>query len=78
MRRDPLCICVCYFPQKKIYIIIIGSIFELAGGHPQFGFAVTCASAAVGVPLCFFLFYAAIKKGTAETEEDDKRFLGGK
>lgn len=59
-------------------IISTGSIFELSGGNPQFGFAATCATAAVGVPLCFFLFYAAIKKGTAETEEDDKKFLGEK
>jgi hypothetical protein len=55
-----------------------GSIFELSGGNPQFGFAATCATAAIGVPLCFFLFYAAVKKGMAETEEDDKLFLGGK
>jgi hypothetical protein len=55
-----------------------GSIFELSGGHPQFGYPATWASAVVGIPMCFLLFYAAVKKGIAETEEDDKKFLGGR
>jgi hypothetical protein len=32
----------------------------------------------VGIPACFYLLYAAILKGIAETEEDDKEFLSGK
>jgi hypothetical protein len=36
------------------------------------------AVALVGIPLCVFLFLAAIKKATAETEADDKAFLKGK
>lgn len=55
-----------------------GSIFELSGGNPQYGFPVTAAIAAIGLPTCLFLFYAAIKKGIAETEEDDKKFLSGR
>mmetsp|Transcript_13934 Transcript_13934/g.16862 ORF Transcript_13934/g.16862 Transcript_13934/m.16862 type:complete len:169 (+) Transcript_13934:70-576(+) len=51
-----------------------GSVFELAGGNPQFGFGVSAAIAAVGIPLSLFLIYAAILKGMAETEEDDKKF----
>ena len=52
-----------------------GSVFELTGGSPNLGFAPTAAIAAVSVPLCFFLFYASVKKAQAETEEDDKEFL---
>lgn len=52
-----------------------GSIFELSGGNPQLGAGVSAAIAALGVPASFFLFYAAIRKGAAETEEDDRRFL---
>lgn len=51
-----------------------GSIFELSGGHPVLGFVPTVIVTLVGVPACFFLFYASIKKGIAETEEDDKAF----
>jgi hypothetical protein len=51
-----------------------GSIFELSGGHPVLGFIPTAIIAVLGVPSCFFLFYASIKKGIAETEEDDKAF----
>lgn len=51
-----------------------GSIFELSGGHPVLGFIPTATIALLGVPSCFFLFYASIKKGIAETEEDDKAF----
>mmetsp|Transcript_22049 Transcript_22049/g.44607 ORF Transcript_22049/g.44607 Transcript_22049/m.44607 type:complete len:188 (-) Transcript_22049:632-1195(-) len=56
-------------------IASIGSIFELGGGNPSNGFATSAAISALGLPSCLFLFYAAIKKGAAETEEDDKRFL---
>lgn len=56
-------------------IASIGSVFELSGGSPANGFAASAAIAALGFPLCIFLFYAAIRKGQAETEEDDKRFL---
>jgi hypothetical protein len=52
-------------------------LFDLIGGSPAFGFAPTAAAALVGLPICFFLFYAAIVKGQAETEEDDKKFRSG-
>ena len=56
-------------------IVSTGSIFELLGGNPQYGMAPTALFAVVGTPLCFFLFYAAILKGNAETEADDQRFM---
>jgi len=56
-------------------IASIGSIFELSGGNPSNGVGPTAAIAAIGLPTCLFLFYAAIMKGIAETEEDDKAFL---
>ena len=51
-----------------------GSIFELSGGSPVMGFIPSLALSVVGIPLCLFLFYAAIRKGIVETEEDDKKF----
>lgn len=56
-------------------IVSTGSIFELLGGSPQYGMVPTALFAVVGTPLCFFLFYAAILKGNAETEADDERFM---
>jgi hypothetical protein len=53
-------------------------VFELTGGNPQYGSAVTAAIAAVSIPLCLFLFYASVKKAQAETDEDDKEFMKGK
>jgi hypothetical protein len=41
-------------------------------------FAATAAIAAIGTPLAIFFLLAAIAKATAETEEDDKKFLSGK
>lgn len=56
----------------------IGSSFELMGEKPPLGFAPTAAIAAIGFPACLYLFYAAVLKATAETEEDDAKFLGKK
>jgi len=52
----------------------IGSLFELSGGTPKLGFAVTAVITALGLPLSVFLIYAAILKGAAETEEADREF----
>mmetsp|Transcript_29983 Transcript_29983/g.49506 ORF Transcript_29983/g.49506 Transcript_29983/m.49506 type:complete len:152 (+) Transcript_29983:59-514(+) len=58
-------------------IASIGSIFELTGVNPPpLGFAPTLGIVAVGLPTCLYLFYASILKAQAETEEDDKKFLG--
>jgi hypothetical protein len=38
------------------------------------GFVPTLGIAIVGLPLCLFLFYAAIQKGIAETEADDAAY----
>ncbi|KAL3794234.1 hypothetical protein ACHAWO_006478 [Cyclotella atomus] len=51
-----------------------GSLFELTGGTPSLGFAPQAALAAIGLPSSLFLIYAAILKGAAETEEDDKAY----
>ena len=51
-----------------------GSLFELTGGAPKLGFAATAVLAALGAPLSLFLIYAAILKGAAETEEDDREY----
>lgn len=57
----------------------LGSVFQLASGSPPpLGSAATAVIAVIGVPSCIFLLYAAILKGIAETEEDDKAFLSGK
>ena len=50
--------------------IIPGYFFELLNSF-SFGPAVTVV---VGVPTSVFLVYAAIKKGAAETEEDDRKY----
>mmetsp|Transcript_25872 Transcript_25872/g.40598 ORF Transcript_25872/g.40598 Transcript_25872/m.40598 type:complete len:151 (+) Transcript_25872:92-544(+) len=52
----------------------IGSLFELSGGTPKLGFAVTAVITALGLPISVFLIYAAILKGAAETEEADREF----
>jgi hypothetical protein len=53
-------------------------VFELTGGNPQYGAAVTAAIVVFSIPLCLFLFYASVKKAQAETVEDDKEFMKGK
>jgi hypothetical protein len=52
----------------------LGSLFELTGGTPTLGFGPQAALAAIGLPSSLFLIYAAILKGAAETEEDDKNY----
>lgn len=57
-----------------------GSIFELSAGDSStvvLGFVPTLGIAVLGVPLCLFLFYAAIQKGIAETEADDAAYQRG-
>ena len=52
-----------------------GSLYELTGGgSTKLGFVPTAALAAIGLPMSIFLIYAAIIKGAAETEEDDKEY----
>jgi len=51
-----------------------GSLFQLIGGDPPNGSAVTASIIVVSLPLCAFLFYAALKKGQAETDADDAEF----
>jgi len=63
----------------KLLFLFLGSAFQLASdGDPLLGVPVTTAIVFTGIPGGFFLLYAAILKGIAETEEDDKAFLSGK
>lgn len=55
-------------------IATVGTVFELIGGSPMMGVIPSAVFALVGLPSCLFLFYAAIKKGTAETEADDREY----
>lgn len=53
-----------------------GSLYELAGGGggTTLGLLPTLILGGVGLPTSVFLIYAAIRKGAAETEEDDKEY----
>ncbi|CAM9125661.1 unnamed protein product [Scytosiphon promiscuus] len=59
-------------------IAFTGSIFEVTGGHPEIGYTATYIVGALSLPGFIFLFYAAIKKGKAEVEEDDAKFGQGR
>lgn len=43
---------------------------------PQLGFTTTYIIGTFALPTFIFLFYAAIKKGQAEVEEDDAKYDG--
>lgn len=54
-----------------------GSLYELAGGGTttsKLGLLPTLLLGGMGLPTSVFLIYAAIRKGAAETEEDDKEY----
>jgi len=55
-------------------IAATGSVFQLAAGDPPNGVAITAAIIAVSFPTSAFFFYAALIKGQAETDADDKEF----
>jgi len=57
-----------------IAIASTGSIFESSGGSLVIVVVPSVAIAVAGIPTCLFQFYAAIKKGIAETEADDAEF----
>ncbi|KAG5175576.1 hypothetical protein JKP88DRAFT_347184 [Tribonema minus] len=57
-----------------VAIAFVGSIFEVAGPSPLLGYVPTYIIGALSLPGFIFLFYAAIKKGQAEAEEDDDDF----
>lgn len=62
----------------RIFRVLSGSAFDLAGGSPSLGFGTSAAIAGVSIPLCLFLFYASILKATAETEADDEEYMKGR
>lgn len=55
-----------------------GSLYELAGGGggttELLGLVPTLLLGGIGLPTSVFLIYAAIRKGAAETEEDDEEY----
>eukprot|EP00752_Nemacystus_decipiens_P004144 g3793.t1 len=59
-------------------IAFTGSIFEVTGGHPELGYTATYIIGTLSLPGFIFLFYAAIKKGKAEVEEDDAKYGKGR
>ncbi|CAB1116017.1 unnamed protein product [Ectocarpus sp. CCAP 1310/34] len=61
-----------------VSIAFTGSIFEVTGGHPELGYTATYIIGTLSLPTFIFLFYAAIKKGQAEVEEDDAKFGKGR
>ncbi|CAM9401712.1 unnamed protein product [Ectocarpus fasciculatus] len=61
-----------------VSIAFTGSIFEVTGGHPELGYTTTYIIGTLSLPTFIFLFYAAIKKGKAEVEEDDAKFGKGR
>jgi hypothetical protein len=56
--------------SSVLAIASVGCIFELSGGHPQYGNAVTASILAVSLPGFLYLFAAAIRKGQEEAELD--------
>ncbi|CAM9232406.1 unnamed protein product [Choristocarpus tenellus] len=57
-----------------VAIAFVGCIFEATGPKPVMGYPLTYAVGTLSFPGFLFLFYAAIKKGQAETEEADDPF----
>ncbi|CAM9619561.1 unnamed protein product [Discosporangium mesarthrocarpum] len=56
-------------------IAFVGCIFEATSAPtPQLGYPLTYLIGILSLPSFLFLFYAAIKKGQAEAEEEDESF----
>ena len=71
---------LCVFSSHACLFIVIlffvsGSLFNIIEGQ---GNPVSLGITILGTPAFLFLFYAAIKKGEAETLEDDQRYLNGR
>jgi hypothetical protein len=56
--------------SSVLAIASVGCVFELSGGHPQYGTAVTGGILVVALPGFLYLFAAAIRKGQEEAEQD--------
>lgn len=69
-----------FFLLILLFFFDPGFLFQLLDAKnnpPPLGFGPTAAISLVGAPTCLFLFVAAIQKGAAETEEDDRKFNAG-
>jgi len=60
---------VLLLASSVLAIASIGCVFELSSGNPQYGGPTTTAILCVSLPSFIFLFYAALQKGKAESEE---------
>lgn len=56
--------------SSVLAIASVGCVFELSSGHPQYGVPLTTGILAFSLPGFLALFYAAIRKGQAEAEEE--------
>jgi hypothetical protein len=56
--------------SSVLAIASVGCIFELSGGHPQYGNTITASILVVSLPGFLYLFAAAIRKGQEEAELD--------
>lgn len=56
--------------SSVLAIAAVGCVFELSSGHPQYGVPLTSGILIVSLPGFLGLFYAAIRKGQVEAEED--------
>lgn len=63
---------VLLLASSVLAIACVGCVFELSGGHPQYGTPFTAGVLAVSAPAFAFLYYAAIKRGQLEAELDDE------
>lgn len=60
---------VLLLTSSVLAIAAIGCVFELSSGHPQYGTKLTSAILLVAGPAFPYLFWQAIRKGRAESEE---------
>jgi hypothetical protein len=72
-----------YFVVLSLYAsrIPVGSVFELLekkAADGPIGTVGAVVVAALGFPLCLYLFFAAIQKAKVETAVDDEAYLRGK
>lgn len=69
-----------YLALMPVPFMLPGACSRLPRSHgclAQLGYTNTYIIGTLALPTFIFLFYAAIKKGQAEVDEDDARFRSG-
>eukprot|EP00612_Vaucheria_litorea_P007762 CAMPEP_0171479116 /NCGR_PEP_ID=MMETSP0946-20130122/5200_1 /TAXON_ID=109269 /ORGANISM="Vaucheria litorea, Strain CCMP2940" /LENGTH=128 /DNA_ID=CAMNT_0012009919 /DNA_START=18 /DNA_END=401 /DNA_ORIENTATION=+ len=61
---------VLLMASTVLAIAFVGCIFEATGPNPVMGYVPTYVVGSASLPAFLFLFYAALKKGKAEEEDD--------